>query len=96
MLSLYLKSALGDSATAFRIGECYDKGLNAPKSATAAWAWFNIAARNGNAKAREEMRKQEERMSTQELKSAPKRLSELQADQKEVAMALRQTIPEHE
>ena len=96
VLSHYLKSALGDGATAFRIGECYDQGLNTPKSAPAAWAWFNIAARNGNAKAREEIRKQEERMSPEELKSAQTRLSELQADLKKVATALRQTIPEHE
>lgn len=89
VLSSYLKAARGDGAAAFRLGTFYETGVNAPRSALSAWAWFSVAARNGNAPAREKIAVQEKQLSTDEMKSARKRLAAITADLREVAEILR-------
>ena len=89
VLSVYLKAARGDGAAAFQLATFYETGVNAPQSAIPAWAWFSVAARNGHAPAREKIAALEKQFSTEELKSARKRLEKISADLKPVAAILR-------
>lgn len=78
-----LLAARGDGAAAFRLGTFYETGVNAPRSALSAWAWFSFAARNGSAPALEKQ------LSTDEMKTARKRLATITADLREVTEILR-------
>jgi TPR repeat protein len=89
VLSTYLKAARGDGAAALRLGTFYENGVNAPPSAMSAWAWFSFAGRNGSAPAREKIAALEKQLSTDEMKSAQKRLAVITADLREVAEILR-------
>jgi len=89
VLAFYLKAARGDGAAAFRLGIFYETGVNAPQSAVSAWAWFSFAALNGSAPAREKIAALEKQLSTDEMKSAQKRLAAITADLREVAEILR-------
>jgi len=88
-LSLYLKSARGDGSAAHRIGSFYLKGLNAPQSTPSAWAWFKIAAQNGDASAREIISTLDKQMTADERKSAQARLAAITTDLRQVAPAVR-------
>ena len=84
VLSPYLKSARGDGSAAFRIGEFYDQGRNAPRSGSLAWAWFSIAAENGNPEAPGKLSTLAGQMNEAEMQQARQRLATLQADLKEI------------
>jgi TPR repeat protein len=88
VLSLYLKSATGNGQAAGQIGNLYVSGIDAPISTAKAWAWFNIAARNGIAAARDKITALERQMSAEDLKTAQQQLETLNADLKEVAAVL--------
>jgi uncharacterized protein len=68
-LSLYLKSAKGDGPAAWQIGNRYLKGQDAPQSNARAWAWFTIAAQNGSAESRANLKELESHLTPEELKA---------------------------
>jgi len=89
MLSLYLKAARGDGLPPFRIGDFYLTGVNAPKSAPSAWAWFKVAGQNGYTPAREKIAGLEKQLTADEMQIARQRLAALTSDLQEVAAAIR-------
>jgi TPR repeat protein len=88
-LSLYLKSARGDGEAAVQIGQRYLTGQDAPKSTAFAWAWFQIAAKNGSTASREKVLALEKQMTGEELKSAQARQAAITADLQRVAPEVR-------
>lgn len=75
-VSLYLKSARGETPAALQIARRYQTGQDAPRSVSRAWAWFTIAGRNGSAEAQTIATKLESQMSRDELAAARKYLAE--------------------
>ena len=88
-LSFYLKAARGDGAAAFQLGKYYETGSDAPQSALKAWAWFSIAAQNGNPAAGGKLATLAGQMNRDEMQRAQQRLASLRADLKEIAPHLR-------
>ncbi|HAO78653.1 MAG TPA: hypothetical protein DCQ92_06690 [Verrucomicrobia subdivision 3 bacterium] len=88
-LSLYLKAALGDAASALQIGNICLTGQNAPKSMTNAWAWFNMAARKGSTEAAGKIAGLESQMSAEAMKSARQQFSNLNAELNRVGDSVR-------
>lgn len=88
-LSVYLKAARGDGAAALQLGKHYETGSDAPQSSPKAWAWFSIAAQNGNPAAGGKLATLAGQMNRDEMQTAQQRLASLQADLKEIAPHLR-------
>lgn len=88
-LSVYLKAARGDGAAAMQLGRHYETGRDAPQSAPKAWAWFSLAAQNGNAEAGGKLAALAGLMSRDERQAAQQQWASLQADLKEIAPHLR-------
>ncbi len=88
-LSLYLKSALGDSQSALEIANCYLAGQDVPGSMTNAWIWFTLAAQNGSTAAPAKLTEIESRMSADELTKAKRQLPDLIRELNPVAASVR-------
>lgn len=88
VLSLYLKAARGDGAAAYHLANFYLTGKDVPKSAPSAWAWFNVAAKNGITAAREKISGLEKNLTGDELKSSQQRLATITTDLRAAAVAL--------
>jgi uncharacterized protein len=91
VVSLYLKSSMGDGPSALQIGERYWAGQDVPQSMSNAWLWFTLAAQHGNSGAPARIAQTERRMTESELKQANQQLSGVIQELNTVAATLRET-----
>ena len=67
----YRKQAdLGNPSAQYNIGICYDAGLGVPEDRMTAYAWLNIAAANGDTRAKSHKTKLAKKMSRKQIDKA--------------------------